>query len=214
MDIVFDAGSTHVMTATIRNLVSFPVACELLVFENDTLLLDSPVCIQLSGDEVQTQSWTITFGDEGTYVITVRAYAYDPAILNINEYLDRPVLGEASSTVSVRPSAIPADGEFVCGYVWWEPLPDWVLITTRPWPANVPVTVAFKIRNTGGQRGTFMVTFMGGSGSTSLAPGVLNTPENWIMFEVTGSPGSYTYTACLYVDGRLVDSWPILVTFS
>lgn len=190
----FDTGSSHYWIITICNLVAFPVAYRLEILVNGAV--QQGWNQTLASNQVVEYSQPNNFRTEGSYIFTFRIY-----------YQDK-LLDEISSTVSAKAPMTPANGVFVGGLAWWEPLTYWKSITDMPWPANVPITTSWSIQNIGGQSAVFRVEFMGRSGSVRLAPGEM-TLLNQIQFDVISSSGSYV--ARLYADNTLVDSWMINV---
>lgn len=200
----FDTGSRHNWTLRMQNLAVGRLTYQLEMYMNDKRFMGYTA--NLYAGEVREISYPYTFGAEGSYTLTIKAY-YESALLD-----------EISKTVPVRAPVAPPfiDGEIIVASAWWEggvwetfeaswvpaPIP-------QTWPASTDILTAWKVRNTGNVTTTFRVTFMGKQGSITLVPG-----EEWgPQFTVhTSSPGSYNYTRKLYGDGKLISSRSIGVT--
>ena len=202
----FDTGSRHVWTLTMQNLAVSRLTYQLEMYMNGKHFMGYTA--NLAAGEVRKISYPYTFGAEGSYTLTIKAY-----------YEDK-LLDEISKTVTVRvPEAPPfIDGTiwpFDYGLAWWEGLPSWEdLGYSNTWPADTDIVVAWRVKNTGNVTATFKLAFMGRSGSITLKPGAIEeNGKKGIQFTVhTSGPGSYNYLRNLYGDGKLIDSTPIAIT--
>lgn len=199
----FDTGSRHIWTVSMKNLSTGRLTYQLEMYMNGRHFMGYTA--NLYAGEVRKCSQPYTFGTEGTYTLTIKAYYQD-------ELLD-----EISSTVAVRAPVAPPfiNGELLIAYAWWEGEPGWIGIGySNTWPANTAILTAWAVRNTGNVTATFRVTFMGRSGSITLRPGAREeNGKKGIEFTVhTSGPGSYSHPRNLYGDGKLIDSTTIGVT--
>ena len=99
-------------------------------------------------------------------------------------------------------------------YVWWEGQSGWisVLSTNNNWPANTPISLAFKMKNTGTQSAMFSVSFM----DLTSAGVLLNAGESaWVyLYPTTPAPGEYTYAMVLRGDAQVLATMQVKVSIA
>jgi len=100
------------------------------------------------------------------------------------------------------------DGKLDVVWVWWEGLPQWLLVyQVEEWPAEREVALAFIIENTGNQPAFFGIRFMElESSKVLLNPGEHATAY---LYPVMPSPGVYQETIEVLADGETVASYTL-----
>jgi len=157
----FEIGAQHNWSVIMENLASGSLIYRFEMYMNGQRF--GGYTANLATDEIRGESQPYTFRTAGTYTLTVKAY-YGGELLD-----------EISSTINVRVPPAPdiINGEILVAHVWWEGLDPRKQITSdNTWPASQPLTISYKIKNTGNVAADFHVgNAFGVSNTITLAPG-------------------------------------------
>lgn len=199
----FKPASRHYWTVNLRNLAAGRLIYQLEMYMNGVLF--QGYTANLDAGEVREYSQPYTFGTEGTYILTIKAY-YEGKLLD-----------QISATVTV---AVPVeeliDAEYLVGYVKWDGWRPNPVMLENEWPANTDITLLWLIRNTGTVGGYFRVYMSRFTEWVYLEPG-----QQAEVYEKTHSPSPQTTTHRITLSGgktiaeeRLIwDAW-IGVTYT
>lgn len=167
------------------------------------------VTIIFNGKETYTNAageYAITGLEFGSLVLAFSHIDYEAYQVEITLSL-----GENRLDVSLTPVAPPPveiiDGRLLVAYAWWEGRPSWnQIMTENEWPTYTSVQTRWKVENTGNITAEFRVEFMGQSSAITLIPG----ESDFIDLTVnSGGPDSYSYTANIYANNTLIDSFTL-----